>query len=130
MFNKVKLLREEFDNNYNYTEAIYLVEDTEFMQEISLTVDNNIYANRGKSSIIPSGIIATYSQLNKNVPINLALFYIKSGVTCNNKYSYYLKLDCEWTDAYFPNLEYGKKYYKCMLNQLKTIEYTGKFNRA
>jgi len=110
---------------------LYTLEDTEFTIALNVPIETHIYDNRGDASIITSGLISIYQQYKKNVPKNLALFYTKSGghlpIPEQNKL---LHLDRLWTDQYFPDLEYSKKYFKCMINQMNVLHYTGVANNA
>lgn len=117
--------KERQSNNDSYR-LIYILEDTKRIVKLNVPIEKYIYDNRGDASIIPSGIISMYSEWKENVPKNLAFFYHTMlghlPITEQNKLLY---VDREWTDAYFPSIEYGKKYFKCTINQMLILKYTG-----
>jgi len=108
----------------------YILHDSEFTAQLALSINIDIYASRGDASLLPSGIISTYSQhlkSQKEIATNLALFYKYSTPENLNfeKIKKFVSIDKDWTDMYFPNLKFGEKYYRCTLNQINKINYTG-----
>jgi len=105
----------------------YLLEDTEFTVKLDVSIEPEIYNNRGDASIIPSGLINFYTQRHKNIPKNLALFYNStlSHIPVFERKNI-IKLDQLWSDTYFPYIQY-KKYYNCVCNQLYVMNFSGKY---
>lgn len=105
----------------------YVLEDTTGSAQISLPIESHIYDSRGDASVIPSGLIHVYSKWKQNVPRNLAMFYSQTFSSIPNKKEQlsFMMIDKIWTDTYCPELEYGKKYYNCTVNQLDVLRYTG-----
>lgn len=110
----------------------YLLEDDEFVMKINVPIEQDIYEQRGDASVIPSGLITTYSKWGRSVPKNLALFYSKNmppDMPIEDILPF-MAIDVAWTDEFFPSCEYGKKYAKCTINQLKLLQFTGKNKHA
>lgn len=129
MFLSIKFIERSYgDNLYRLS---YILEDTDFTLNLNVPIERAIYDNRGDASIIPSGLIFAYSKLEKNIPKNLALFYSQSlrDVSRQEQLSF-MNIDKVWTDTYFPEIKYGKKYYQCAINQLDILKFTGKFKNA
>ncbi len=126
MFISIAFTERINDPDNKMYQLLYVLEDTEFTVKLNISIQKSIYDNRGDTSIIPSGIISTYQGWKQNVPKNLAIFYVKSighlPVLEQNKLLYN---DRVWTDEHFSQLEYTKKYFKCMVNQMKIFKYTG-----
>jgi hypothetical protein len=132
MFISIKLLQDKVDYEAGMVSLSYLLEDDDFVMRMVVEVEREIYEERDEASIIPSGLISIYSQWGKNVSKNLALFYTKSfppDLPFNNQKSC-IEIDKNWTDLYFPYCNYGEKYYRCVLNQLKILKYTGRATYA
>jgi hypothetical protein len=131
MFMSISCTGREVDYKTKSYILLYTLEDTEFTIALNVPIETHIYDNRGDASIIPSGLTSIYQKYKKNVPKNLALFYTKTGsnlpIPEQNKL---LHLDRLWTDKYFPDLEYSKKYFRCIINQMNVLHYTGVTNNA
>jgi hypothetical protein len=86
--------------------------DTSFVQEFVAVKHNGAFAY----------IIPEYEKRRQNVPRNLALCY--KWLLNNTSFISLdaLKIDREQMDLLFPHLNYGKKYYNCVVNQCRMLK--------
>lgn len=127
MFISINFLGRDVDKDHeDCYRLMYILEDTDFTFRLNVPIEKHIYDGRGDASVIPSGLVCIYEKYKQNVPKNVALFYKNMigsmPIAEQNKLLY---TDRMWTDAYFPSLEYSKKYFQCVLNQMKILNYTG-----
>lgn len=132
MFISIKLISDYLDYESSMYELNYLLEDDDFVMKIHVPIERDIYEQREDASVIPSGLISTYKYWGKNIPKNLALFYAKtfSDSVSREEKEKIMIADMVWTDEFFPECEFGKKYFKCTMNQLKLLDFTGKAKDA
>lgn len=110
----------------------YLLEDSNFVTRVEFSVPMAAYLERGEASIIPAALTTFYLKYgvtDKQISKNLAIFHYKTLKYCaHSRYRQlsYIRGDSIWVDKYFPNLEYGKKYLPCVINQWKMANYVGK----
>lgn len=131
MFLSIKLIDMQNDWENHQYKIFYLLEDTEFVIKLASSIEKDRYDFRGKASIIPSGLICCYEEREKNVPKNLALFYANMlGHIPSSAVKEYMQIDRIWTDKNYPTLQYSEKYFKCVVNQLDVLYYTGKARNA
>lgn len=124
MFYSIKVLGLKV-KNYTYITS-YEIIDTEFTVELQSVVAVDVYDLRGEASLIPSGLITLYEGMGKSVPLNLARFYLSStGHMPREQQRRFITIDQCWTDANFPDLLFGPKYYPCTLNQLDKMRFVG-----
>lgn len=117
MFKSFKFSRLK-NNNYIY----YLI-DSEFTCSEVLTFEPP--ATNVAATILVRVVIREYKKRNLPVAKNVALLYFDSYKK-GFKIDGWLEYDKELLDAYYPKLEYGKKYYKCVLNQIRMLKYSVK----
>lgn len=112
------------DKKKGICQITYQINDSNFISEITVPISQYIYDSRGDASIIPSGLIYYYEAQNLDVAKNLALFYDYSlGRIPSYVQRDQVNIDKEWTDKYFPNMRFGKRYFQCVLNQLDALRY-------
>src|SRR5882757_3408494 len=71
-------------------------------------------------------LIREYSNRKLPVAKNVALLYLSYNSFSMEFAKKYINDDCQLIDATFPELEYGKKYFRCVVNQyeyFKKIKY-------
>jgi hypothetical protein len=63
----------------------------------------------------------------KEVARNVALFYKwwneVNILIRTHKVRKEPDIECKWIDTYYPNLEYGKRYYNCVKNQITVLNF-------
>jgi hypothetical protein len=132
MFVSIKLIESSpVYEPYRAQRYSFLLEDTEFVSKLETEIDNNAYLALNAASVIPSGLIAIYRNKGKNVPKNLAMFYVKSigaGVSMTHV-KRFIELDFAWMEAYLPEAN-SKAYKRCLINQMNVFTYTGKAKHA
>ena len=114
MFKSVHYHNKTFMNCISYN--IYYLKNDEFTCNIFME-----YVLQHGWIILPA-IITEYQKRNLPVAKNVALFYLYKDA---RGFSYKDRLECnkEYIDTFHPNLNYGSKYYHCVLNQLKMITF-------
>jgi len=112
MFKSVQYIRYNKEN-HSY---LYQIEDTDFL------VLTDIIPVELFSSMAVAAVAVTYKKRNLSVVKNVALYYLY----LKNKGRNILPLleyatgHRYWLDRYYPELEYGNKYYRCVINQINT----------
>lgn len=97
----------------------YSLHDSAFSEVVSVLVpiqfeaDRNFPMNYAQRIVV---VIETYQKKNLPVASNIARLWFYNQTRIIPEPQHTLK-DCEWIDKYFPQLEYGKKYYPCILRQ-------------
>jgi hypothetical protein len=100
-------------------EYFYLLEDTEFTCEISI----------GRGRVVSSQTMRFFATAieykRRNLPIakNLALFYLSYKKRGYGIDAALLERDKFLFDTHYPELEYGKKYYRCVVRQIKQLSF-------
>jgi len=94
---------------------IYKLIDDDFECEV---VSHGIIA----SSAMIGAVVAEYQRRNLPVAKNIALLYLFFNQKRNN-IQVWIKQHCNLIDYHIPELEYGKKYYPCVINQIKMMSF-------
>ena len=116
--------KEEHPEDPNAVIFKYQIIDTDELKndQLILTLSKDWLVDTVPSSLLPSGLIAFYKQRN-TIPKNLALFYINGFYNSWEELIYMMEEDRDKTDKFFPYLEYGIKYYDCVLAQVRKLRY-------
>lgn len=126
MFVSISFVEKVSEQDSQLYRLVYLLEDSTYTVKLNVPIEKDIYDSRGNASIIPSGLISIYQEWQENVPKNLATFYVRMiGHLPIPEQNKLLHIDRKWTEDYFPDLEYTKKYFRCVVNQMKSLKYTG-----
>lgn len=97
----------------NFDHHIYKLIDDDFTCTTSIALNGKSHVRTPERVII-----IEYQARNLHVHKNLALYYRTLSRPIE-----YLIVDRNWLDKYYPELEYGKKYYPCILRQFKMLQY-------
>ena len=96
-------------------------------KKLSISVDRETYSNSACREMLT---LKEYQKRNLPIIHNLSLMYLYF-----NRYHHYalrlqfwLNFDRKWIDELYPELEYGKKYFPCLLRQLKMLQFAGKIS--
>jgi hypothetical protein len=118
MFKSIRYLRYDL----NHDRLIYLLEDNEFICESSLHQPPReaIFA---RNVVAAAAVTNEYKQRNLPVAKNVALFYLFNKKLGSNIDGAALEYNQKYLDKFYPELEYGKKYYRCVCRQLKRLEF-------
>jgi len=111
-----------------FKSIIYLRYDKITRQYIYKLVDDDFECEATRNIASSLGaMVAEYQKRNLPVVKNLVLLYL----SLYKKYLpqklqpiiKYIEQEKNWLDKDCPELEYGKKYYHCVLNQIKKLHY-------
>lgn len=114
---------------------LYLLEDTDFTVKLNLPIETDVYANRGKASIIPSGLAHLYSREQLNVPANLAMWYCstigqtrikRNPAISRAQLAVHLVNDSTWTELEMPRCSFTQ-HVPCINNWIDRLFWTQRF---
>jgi hypothetical protein len=116
---------QSIDVKYLGTDCEYTISDTKFTSStIKSRYIRSVYVGEINYE---RTIIETYSARKFNVPANLALFYLEQLCRRRNRKGDFLKnyitTWCDEIDLYFPELEYGKRYYDCVVRHIRQLQF-------
>lgn len=100
----------------------YDLRDTDFNVELHITLTEKASSERGPRCRAQRIVACIQEYKKRNLPIvlNIAhLFLSEPEIFCSKKEDH--SFDRNWIDKHFPQLEYGKKYYPCILRQYSKL---------
>lgn len=103
------------DNEY-----YYLLIDSEFTCEVVYSL---CCPNPPEGAVMAVIVAREYINRNLWVAKNVAfsyLLYKNQGYEIRN----WLERGKDWIDKNYPELNYGKKYYRCVVNQIKQLQFS------
>lgn len=130
MFQQIlRMGQPKFNIDTNIYTIDYELTDSKFIEKISLTVNKATYRNIASNILQSLAAIYCYIRRGREQYLytakNIAIFYaltINPDYKAMTKWAYH---DQKLMDLLFPELEYGAKYYKCIANSIKKIEFSG-----